>query len=157
LAASLILPAEEGLGIEVARHQFQVQLDEAEQLSRLGRCKRVGRQQRMLRVLRFQVFEDHGRLAQRAFIGLEVGHLAQRTGRQIGLADPDQFFFERTAFFEQGELDLVVVVAGGKTAEGEHGKSPVCMDPRRHSGPSTAPAASPVLQRRDRHRRYRAL
>jgi len=118
------LAAEEGLGVEVARHQFQVQLDEAQQLARLGRGKRVGRQQRVLRVLRFQVFEDHRRLAERAFVGLQVGHLAQRAGGPVGLAYPDQFFLERDTFFEQGELDLVVVVAGRKAAEREHGVSP---------------------------------
>jgi hypothetical protein len=35
----------------------------------------------------------------------------------VGLADPGQFFLEGHAFFKQGELDLVVVVAGGKAAE----------------------------------------
>jgi hypothetical protein len=64
---------------------------------------------------------SHGGFRQVALVGLEVGHLAQRAGGRIGLADPGQFLLERHAFFEQGELDLVVVVAGGKATECEHG------------------------------------
>jgi hypothetical protein len=74
-----------------------------------------------LRVLRFDVLQQDGGFRQVAFVGLEVGDFAQRAGGRIGLAHPGQLFFEGNAFFEQGELDLVVVVAGGKATKFEHG------------------------------------
>jgi hypothetical protein len=114
------LAAEEGLGVEVARDQFQVQFQVAQQFAHLGRGKRIGGQQRLLRVLGLDVFEHHGGLAERALVGLQVRHLAQRAGGLVGLAHPGQFFLKRHAFFEQGELDFVVVVAGREAAECEH-------------------------------------
>jgi hypothetical protein len=80
-----------------------------------------------LRVLRFDVLQQYGGFRQVAFVGLEVGHLAQRAGGRIGLADPGQFLLEWNAFFEQGELDLVVVVAGGKATKCEHGGCLLCV------------------------------
>ena len=115
------LPAKKGLRVEVARYQFQVQLQKGHQFTHLGRRKRVGGQQGVLWVLVFDVLHDHARLAQRALCGLEVGHFAQGAGHRIGLAHPGQLFGEGHTFFEQGEFDFVVVVAGRKAAECEHG------------------------------------
>ncbi|MOA22150.1 hypothetical protein D3C78_1426910 [compost metagenome] len=97
--------------------QVQVQA----QLAHLGRGKGVGGQQRMRGVGGFDVFEHHRRLAHSALGRDQVGHLAQRRRAEVGFAYPGQFFFEGHAFFEQGQLDLVVVVAGRETAELEHG------------------------------------
>jgi hypothetical protein len=54
-------------------------------------------------------------------LGLQVRHFAQGTGGGIGLPDPSQFFFKRHTFFQQGVFDFVMVIAGCKAAEFEHG------------------------------------
>jgi hypothetical protein len=39
----------------------------------------------------------------------------------VGLTHPSDLFFKRHAFFKQGQFDFVVVIAGCKAAEFEHG------------------------------------
>ncbi|MNY08885.1 hypothetical protein D3C86_1417630 [compost metagenome] len=78
------------------------------------------RQQRRLEISRLDVFRDGFRFAQRPGIGDDVGHLAERRRRQVGFADPGQHFLEWQVFFQQRQLDLVVVIAGGKAAELQH-------------------------------------
>jgi hypothetical protein len=121
--------AEEGLAVELARDELQVQVDEGGELAHLGRRERVGRHERGLRTGRLQPVDDHLAFAQRALGRADEGDLAQRRGGEHGLvlrAGGHALLLEGQALFQQDELDLVVVVGNRKAAQGDHGEPFFC-------------------------------
>ena len=99
-----------------------MQLNKLGQLTYAGCGQRISWQQWILWIARLNVFEHDLGLTQSLVTDLEErdfaqGRLLQKRWRAIG---PDEFFFKRHGFFEQRELDLVVIIAGGETTKNKH-------------------------------------
>lgn len=124
------LAAEEGLRVEVARHQLQVQFQKHHHLTHLGGRIGVGRQQGGVGVDGLDVLHDHGRFTQGPLGCFQVRHLAQRRAAQVRLPHPSQFFLKGHALFKQRQLHFVVVVAGCKATQGQHRRSPLGKKPQ---------------------------
>ncbi|MNH22619.1 hypothetical protein D3C79_824830 [compost metagenome] len=118
----LDLHTKERLGIAGTRRQFDVQLDFLEQLTHLGLPERVGRQQRLAALGLLDIVEDHTGFAEEAMFGFKHRHLAPRAHfqRLWRLAAIEGDFLEGQAFFQQGQLDHVVVVADRESMKLEH-------------------------------------
>ncbi len=114
--------AKERLGVAGTRRQLDVQFDFLEQLAHLGLPERVGRQQRLAALGLLDIVEDHTGFAEEAMFGLQHRHLAPRAHfqRLRRLAAIEGDFLERQAFFQQGQLDHVVVVADRESMKLEH-------------------------------------
>ena len=114
--------AKERLGIAGTRRQLDVQLDFLEQLTHLGLPERVGRQQCLAALGLFDIVEDHTGFTQEAVFGFKHWHLAPRAHCQglWRLAAIESDFLEGQAFFQQGQLDHVVVVADRESVKLEH-------------------------------------
>jgi hypothetical protein len=117
------LAAEKGFRVQLARHQFQVQLDERDEFAHLGRSPRVAGHQCGLRVGGFEVVQDRLAFAQGAVFGANERDLAQRRRAQRGLVGPaglDLLLGEGDALFQQSHLDFVVVVRDRESTQHEH-------------------------------------
>ncbi|MNJ61173.1 hypothetical protein D3C77_569500 [compost metagenome] len=105
--------AKERLGVAGACRQLDVQLDFFQQLAHLGLLERVRRQQRFAALGLLDVVENHTGLAEEAVFGFQHWYLAPWADFQCmrRLAAIEGDFLERQAFFQECQLDHVVVVA----------------------------------------------